>query len=109
MLAAAACTTETPAPAPTDVTPPACIDVKHFGNGIACNANDPTLALCGSSARRVCASNWLCFDAPELIDCSCAADDDCKSRTDYINEARTAASKAPLASKCDAGRCVGRP
>lgn len=108
-LALWACDAEPVATKPGSVTPPACVDVKSFGNGSACNANDPTIALCGKSARRVCASNWLCFDAPELVDCACATDADCTKRTEYINVARTAASKAPLASKCEGGRCAGRP
>ncbi|MSQ83843.1 MAG: hypothetical protein EXR77_13320 [Myxococcales bacterium] len=108
-LASAACDTEPVAVKPTSVTPPQCVDVKKFGNGAQCNANDPTVALCGTAARRVCASNWLCFDAPELVDCACQLAEDCKARTDYINEGRTAASKAPLASSCVGGRCGGRP
>ncbi len=104
-----ACDAEPAATKPGPVVPPACVDVKSFGNGSTCNANDPTVALCGKAARRVCASNWLCFDAPELVDCGCSVDGDCDKRTEYINVARTAVSKAPLASKCEGGRCAGRP
>ena len=105
----AACGSEPVATKPGTVAPPLCTSVLSFGNGVACNANDPTIALCGTQARRVCASNWLCFDAPELVDCRCEQDLDCTSRTTYINEARSVANKAPLANKCTNGRCAGRP
>lgn len=105
----AACGSDPVAEAPKTITPPLCTAVTSFGNGASCNANDPTIALCGSKARRVCASDWLCFDAPELVDCRCDTDLDCTNRTSYINEARSVLSKAPLANKCDGGRCSGRP
>lgn len=94
---------------PAPITPPACTSISHFGNGATCVATDAKIAACGSAARRTCASGWLCFDAPELADCRCSADSDCAGRTAYINAGRTATGKAPLAAKCDGGRCAGAP
>lgn len=102
---------ETPANAekPGPVVPPACTSVVTFGNGAACDDTDSKVATCGPAKRRTCASGWLCFDAPELADCACEVDTDCAGRTAYINAGRTAAGKAPLAAKCDGGRCAGAP
>ena len=94
---------------PASIAPPACQAVAVFGNGSVCSAKDPTLAACGSSKRRVCAAGWLCFDAPESVACACKTDADCDRRAAYINTARTAARKAPLAARCDGFRCVGPP
>ena len=101
-------------PKPTPLEPPLCVLVASFGNGASCEPSAASgqagkLASCGGAARRTCASGWLCFDAPEFADCRCKADSDCAGRTAYINAARTTAGKAPLASKCDVGRCLGAP
>ncbi|MSP93203.1 MAG: hypothetical protein EXR79_15615 [Myxococcales bacterium] len=105
----AGCDTPTEPAEPPPVAPPACQAVTTFGNGTVCSAKDPTLAACGSAKRRVCASGWLCFDAPEFAACACTTDADCDRRAAYINAARTAARKAPLAARCDGFRCIGPP
>jgi hypothetical protein len=88
---------------------PACTAIAKFGNGALCSSKEPSLAACGASDKRTCASGWLCFDAPEYVACACKADLDCTGRTDYINAGRVQTSKQPLAAKCDAGRCAGLP
>jgi hypothetical protein len=90
-------------------TPPRCSAVQAFGNGARCSSDDASLSACGTAKRRTCASGWLCADAPEYIDCTCETAADCTGRTAYINSARNAAGKAPLANTCDRGRCGGRP
>jgi len=107
--ALAACTGAGEAPDPASTTPPLCSKVAVFGNGATCSIQDPKLVGCGTSARRTCATGWLCFDAPEYANCGCATDGDCDGRTAYVNAARTAARKAPLGSKCVQGRCAGQP
>ncbi|MBI5607632.1 MAG: hypothetical protein HY902_01980 [Deltaproteobacteria bacterium] len=100
------------APAETEqatVAPPLCSQVASFGNGATCSASEPSLSSCGSSAKRTCAGQWLCFDAPEYASCACQVDSDCANRTAYINTARTANGKAPLSSSCKGGRCAGIP
>ncbi len=91
------------------ITPPACNSIQHFGNSAACDQDGPKLESCGASASRTCASGWLCFDAPQFDDCTCSADADCAGRQQYINDARATQKKAPLTSKCQDGRCSGRP
>lgn len=88
---------------------PACKALTHFGNGAVCSSAEPTLAVCGTSSRRTCSSGWLCFDAPELADCTCQTDGDCTGRAQYVNASRATAGKAPLQAKCEGGRCAGRP
>lgn len=106
MMSVTACAT----PTDPDAAPlPLCTEVVRFGNGASCSAKDPSLAACGSSSFRTCGNGWLCFDSPRAQDCGCGTDADCAPRTDYINAARTAAGKAPLASKCVRGRCSGSP
>lgn len=107
--AVAACDAPAEEAEPGTVTPPLCNAVVSFGNGAQCVETDSKIAACGTSKRRTCASGWLCFDAPELADCGCAIDADCQGRAAYINAGRTAAGKAPLAAKCDGGRCAGAP
>lgn len=94
---------------PPSIDLPACTGIASFGNGATCTPEDAGLKACGGSGKRTCASSWLCFDAPEYVDCACTADADCDTRTAYINAARVAAKKAPLAAKCLEGRCAGRP
>lgn len=91
------------------ITPPQCSSVTHFGNGLSCENDDGALSSCGTSASRTCASGWLCFDAPQYVDCGCAADSDCATRLAYINDARASVKKAPITSACVKGRCSGRP
>jgi hypothetical protein len=107
-LALAACSTEASGP-PASVTPPACASVQHFGNGEACDKDGPDLASCGTASTRACVTDWLCFDAASLVDCSCTVDADCLGRLQYINDARSTHNKSPIASKCLEGRCSGRP
>lgn len=109
LVMVAGCDAETATPSQPTITPPLCTLVKSFGNSATCGVDDSTLAACGSGARRTCAGGWLCFDAPEYVDCSCVVDADCAPRTAYINAARTASGKAPLASLCVATRCQGIP
>lgn len=107
-LALAACGTEEQGPKPS-LTLPACKSVTVFGNGATCSSADPKLAACGAQAGRTCASGWLCFDAPQFVDCTCSETADCEPRAAYINAARGPARRAPLAAKCELGRCAGRP
>jgi hypothetical protein len=101
-----ACTSEGPAE-----TRPllACVSVASFGNGASCSDDDSSLKSCGASPWRACASSWLCFDDARYDQCTCATDADCAGRLAYINDARAANGKAPIASKCEEGRCAGRP
>lgn len=111
-LAASGCDSPAEEAELTALEPPLCTSVKQFGNGASCEAAsglDAKLGVCGTAARRTCASGWLCFDAPEFADCRCSGPSDCEARTAYINAGRTSAGKAPLASKCDGGRCAGAP
>jgi len=107
-LALAGCGQEDDAVRPS-ISPPACKSVTSFGNGAVCSAKEPALVACGTSKQRTCASGWLCFHAPERVDCACAADADCQERAAYINAARVTAKKAPMAAKCQGGRCAGQP
>ena len=91
------------------VTPvPACADITRFGNGLRCDG-DAGLGACGVGPAGLCASGWLCFDAPTLAFCSCATDTDCQGRASYINTARAARKIAPMPARCGGGRCVGTP
>ena len=107
-LALGACGPDEEGPV-ASLDPPACKSVTLFGNGAACSSADAKLATCGTKASRTCASGWLCFDAPEFVDCSCTVAADCEARATYINAARVTARRAPLAAKCEFGRCAGRP
>jgi hypothetical protein len=108
VLLALGCGNDEEGLAPSIAVPP-CARVARFGNGAACSLAEPTLAACGSAARRTCGGGSLCFDAPELLVCACTADADCAGRAGYINEARQAAGKAPIAAICDQSRCKGLP
>ncbi len=107
LLSIAAC--GTPAePEKQALTVPSCATVTRFGNGQRCDGA-PSLAVCGAGTAALCASDWLCFDAPERAFCACASDADCEGRAVYINAARAKAKIAPLAAKCSGGRCSGAP
>ena len=110
LLSTVACSTPTaPAPQPTTIELPACPSIDRFGNGATCGNDDPELEACGAAERRMCASSWLCFDAPEYAFCTCKEDIDCEPRSEYINSARLARQIAPLVSRCVGGRCEGVP
>jgi|GEM_PF-2941854 len=91
------------------VNPPLCSKVGAFGNGQVCSSDDSTLAACGGSEDRMCASGWLCFDSADVAFCGCIDDADCQSRSDYINKARALKKIAPMAAKCVYGRCAEAP
>ncbi len=107
---AAACSTPAaPVSPPTTLEVPVCSAIERFGNGSTCGNDDPELEACGDTERRMCASSWLCFDAPEYAYCGCKEDLDCEPRSEYINDARLSRQIAPLVSKCVGGRCAGVP
>ena len=106
LLLASACGNTTVTSAQTAIDPPACTSVTQFGNGQTCSAATPSLASCGTSASRLCAGGWLCYDAPEYEQCVCATDTDCDGKRAYVNQARALNDKSPIAITCIGGRCV---
>ena len=109
MVAGCGNTTTTVTAHPQAITPPACTAVTSFGNGAACSSAEPTLAACGTSSSRLCSGGWLCYDAPEFAECSCQTDADCSGKRAYVNAARIAQEKSPLAVTCHGGRCIEGP
>ena len=93
----------------TAIDPPPCTSISLFGNGQTCGTADPTLATCGTSASRLCAGGWLCYDAPEYEQCACQTDTDCNGKRDYVNQARLLNDKSPVAIGCHGGRCMEGP
>ena len=85
---------------------PACKEVERFGNGQTCSALEPTLAACGASPSRLCAGGWLCYESAASAECACQTDADCAGKREYVNTARAAADKAPVAVTCRSNRCV---
>ena len=64
----------------TAIEPPPCTSVTQFGNGQTCSAKDATLANCGTSASRLCASGWLCYDDVAFEQCKCQTNADCAGK-----------------------------
>ena len=88
------------------IDPPACTSVTQFGNGQTCSAKDATLANCGTSASRLCASGWLCYDDVAFEQCKCQTNADCAGKRDYVATARALNNMQPIAVSCHGGRCV---
>ncbi len=105
-LLANACGNTTVTSTQTSVDPPACTSLTQFGNGQTCGTADPTLASCGTSASRLCAGGWLCYDAPEYEQCACTTDADCVGKRAYVGQARALNNKQPVGITCIGGRCV---
>ena len=106
LSACVACTSPTSLNAQTAIEPPACTTVTQFGNGQTCSSADAMLKACGTNASRLCAGGWLCYDAPELEQCTCTADSDCDGKRAYVSQARALNDKQPISVTCHGGRCV---